>query len=133
MTLFASTDEHTRTRNSDDPAGAHLAQQPRRDVVWVDVGNGPLGGWPADAAGRRRAASCLDGVRPIRGGNIYREIEDETMLADLEMRVVQQLHRSGAEDLTVDADGEARWEEPDGWSCGDAHEKVRGWWESRGY
>src|SRR5690242_1083602 len=125
LTLLAPPDEHPGPRHTDDSSRSHLAQEPRRDVVRVDIGDWPFHPGPSIAARRGRAACARDVVRAVRGWNVHRQVEDQSMLANLEMRVVEQLHRGGAEDLAVDANRKARWQTADRRSAVAAHEDQR--------
>src|SRR5436305_5246339 len=100
MTVFAATDEHSRARYADDASRSHLAQQPWGYVVRVDVRNRPFGARPSHATRRRFAAGATarDIVSAVCCRYIDGQVEDESMLTDLEMRIVEQFRRRRAED-----------------------------------
>src|ERR1051325_8428976 len=107
VALFTAADQHAGAGHTDDTARAHLAQEPGRDVVRVDVRDRPLRTRAASASRGRRATARRALVRAVRGRRVDGEIEYQPMLADFQMRVVEQFHGCRAKNFAVNPDGEA--------------------------
>src|SRR5437868_13180838 len=108
VTIFAASNQHAPAGHADRSSRPHLAERPWRDVVRVDVGNGPLRAGPSRTSRSGGRGTDGDFVRATRRRYFDRQVEDQPVLADLEVRIVEQFHRRGAEDFSVDANWKAR-------------------------
>src|SRR5690349_5582355 len=69
----------------------------------------------------------------VRDRRVDGGIEDQSELPNLEVRVVEQLHRRGAEHLSIDANGITRGQPPDRGSPVATDEDERGGRQLRQY